>query len=376
MEERIPSMLPDSKDIELIHKDYLFLDNSFNPRSEKPDPVLADDVRAKNGYQEPIVVFKYSNTRYGVGGGWQRVGAGIQIGYTKFPCKVFTNRHEMLDYLDSSYIQKPLSTRANINNVMIHYREYNEDINVIAEKLHKSISTIRRYIAISKYKSLMILISEPEERSTEEWRFISDIGALKIFGIKSLTLDIAESLAIGLPYISEHDMGLIATLLMKNKKSYNGKIDKIIDYIVSHPNRNDYKKLINEFMGVKKKCYVDIRLDSLTPEERELMEDYKREMRLNSDSKLLSRILKRQLLLYKNKFIGNTCFPMKEVSLKIGTQEICMRCSDDGFKIAILGDNNFYVDFRIDEILEAKYSENPLIHKSVKDILDTINVKF
>lgn len=373
MEERIPSKLPDFFD-KLIHKDYLFLDQSFNPRCEDPDPSLLEDIKDKDGYKDPIAVFKYSDTKYGVGGGWQRVGAGDQIGYTMFPCKIFTNRHKMLDYLDSSYLQTPLSTKANINNVIIHYKEYNGDINIIAQKLHKSISTIKRYIAISKHKSLMILISDPKERSMEDWRFISDIGALKLFDTKSLTLDIAESIAIGLLNISEYDMGQIAMLLMKNKKRYNSKIDKIIDYIVLHSDRKDYKHLINEFMGIKKKHHINVRLDSLTSEEWELMENYKREMRLKSDNKLILRILKRQLILYKKKFIGKSANPFKEFSIKVGTQEIVCRKVDGRCKVAVIGDNGFYIDYWMDTQYK-EWEKNTLINKPVKSILNTLKIK-
>ena len=373
--ERVPTLLPDFFD-ELIHKDYLFLDRTFNPRHEKPDKSLVDNIRDRDGYQVPIAVFKYNKHKYGVGGGWQRVIAGIQIGYTMFPCKIFENINDLLDYLDSSYLVKKLSNRAAINNIIIHYNHYKGDIDFVAKKLHKDRTIIERRIAISKHLSLMILISKPHERKTpDDWRFIYDVGGRDIKK-KSLTLEIAELLAMKLHGFSEEDIGKIAVILMKKKKRYNGKIDRILNYIISNSDRNDYKKLIDEFMGIKKKRPINVNIDSLTNDERELMDSYKKMMRIKSDSELFMRLLKRQLILYKYGFIGNSTRGMKEVSFMVGTQEICIRSGHkDGFKIAIFNDKGFYIDYKADEISKKLWNKNSLVLTPIKKILNTIKLK-
>lgn len=369
----VPKLLPDSYD-ELIHKNYLFLDESFNPRNEKPDMRLINDIKEREGYQEAIVVFRYGEHKIGVGGGWQRIQAGIQIGYTVFPCKIFYNRRKMLEYLDSSYIFMPLSNLANIRNTIIHYREFN-DINVVAQKLSKSISTIKRAVEINKHFSLLSLVAKPHERDVDNWRFIYDIGGRDVFEKRSLTLEIAESLALVLHDFSENSIGRIAILLFKNKKSYGDKIDRIIDYIASKYDRDDYEQLIAEFMNVKKKRSIMINLGSLSLDERKLMDGYKGEMRVKSDAELIMRLLHRSLIRYKNGFIGKPTKPFKELRFRIGTQEILVRKIDGRCKVAILGDDGFYIDYWTDT-QKNEWNNNTLIHKPIKTILNTLEIKY
>lgn len=373
LEYRAPELLPDSYD-KLIHIKYLFLDRSFNPRCEKAPKDLIGDIRKRKGYRKPIFVFKYSDTKYGVGGGWQRVDAGVQIGYTVLPCKIFNNRREMLADLDSDYLQTPLSNLAKINNVMIHYKEFDGDIDVIAQKLNKSISTIKRAVEINKHSSLLSLIAKPNERDKENWRFIYDIGGRDIFEKKSLTLEIAESLASELSGYLEEDIGKIAILLFKNKKSYGNKIDRIIDYIVSNHDRNDYKTLITEFMNIKKRQGVIINL-SLTLDDRKLMDEYKREMRVKSDIELINRLLDRCLIKYKNGFIGKPTKPFKEIQFTIGTQEVLVHRIDDRCQVAILGNDGFYIDYWIDT-QKKEWNSNILVHKPIKAILNSLEIKY
>lgn len=370
----VPKLLPDSYD-ELIHKNYLFLDESFNPRNEKPDMRLINDIKEREGYQDAIVVFRYSEHKLGVGGGWQRIQAGNQIGYTVFPCKIFDNRRKMLEYLDSSYLNMPLSNLANIRNIMIHYKEFN-DINVVAQKLSKSISTIKRAVKINKHFSLLSLVAKPHERDVNNWRFIYDIGGRDVFEKRSLTLEIAESLALGLHDFSENSIGKIAILLMKNKKSYNGKIDRIIDYIASKPDRDDYKVLIAEFMDIKKKQNITMNLASFTFDERELLEKYRGEMRVKTINELITRLVRRNLYLYRDSFIGRPSKPFKNVRLKYGTQEIIIRKNNGDTEVAILGDDGFFIKYQSNDILEKRWNNNTLIHKPIKAILNTLKIKY
>lgn len=372
-----PELLPDSYD-ELIHMNCLFLDRSFNPRDDEAPPDLVDDIRKRKGYIYPIIVFKYSDTRYGIGGGWQRVDAGVQIGYTVFPCKIFDNREEMLEYLHSSYLQTPLSNLANVRNIMILYKEFDGNIDIIAHKFskYKSISIIKRAVEINKHFSLLSLIARPHERDKENWRFIYDIGGRDIFEKKgkSLTIEIAESLAVGLPDFSEVNMGKIAILLFKNKKSYGDKIDRIIDYIASKPDRDDYKTLIAEYLNIKKKRNIVLNLD-LLPDDHKLIDDYKREMRVKSDAELIIKLLHRRLLLYKSGFIGNPTKPFKEFRVKIGTQEILVRKIDERCKVFIFGDNGFHIDYWIDT-QKDEWNNNIKINKPVKAILNSLEIKY
>ncbi len=374
IEDVIPKLLPDSYDA-LIHRNCLFLDESFNPRDEKPDPRLTSDIRKRGGYQVAIVVFKYGEYKFGVGGGWQREQAGIEIGYTVFPCKIFDNRRKMLEYLDSSYLQTPLSNLANIRNIMIHYREFN-DINVVAQKLSKSISTIKRAVKINKHFSLLSLVAKPHERDVDNWRFIYDIEGRDMFEKRSLTLEIAESLALGLHKFSENSIGKIAILLFKNKKSYNGKIDRIIDYIVSKPDRDDYKVLIAEFMNIKKKQNITMNLASFTLDERELLEKYKGEMRVKTINELITRLIRRDLCLYNSSFIGRPNKPFKDLRFKYGTQEIIIRKNDGDTEVAILGDDGFFIKYQLNDVLEKRWNSNTLIHKPIKAILNTLKIKY
>lgn len=370
----IPKLLPDSYD-ELIHMNYLFLDESFNPRNEKADKSLIDNVRNRGGYQDAIVVFRYGKHKFGVGGGWQRIYAGVQIGYTVFPCKIFDNRREMLEYLNSSYLQMPLSNLAKIRNIIIHYKEFDENIDIIAQKLSKPISTVKRAVEVNKHFSLLSLVAKPHERDVDNWRFIYDIGGRDVFEKRSLTLEIAESLALGLHDFSENSIGRIAILLFKNKKSYGDKIDRIIDYIASKYDRDDYEQLIAEFMNVKKKRSIMINLGSLSPDERKLMDGYKGEMRVKSDVELIMRLLRRSLIRYKNGFIGKPTKPFKELRFRIGTQEILVRKIEGRCKVAILGDDGFYIDYWTDT-QKNEWNNNTLIHKPIKTILTSLEIKY
>ena len=227
---------------------------------------------------------------------------------------------------------------------------------------------------INKHFSLLSLIAQPHERNEKNWQFIYDIGGRGIFEKKSLTLEIAESLALGLSGFLEEDIGKIAILLFKYKKSYGNKIDRIIDYIVSNHDRNDYKTLITEFMNVKKKQGTMI-IFSLTPDDRKLMDKYKREMRVKSDVELIKRVLDRCLIKYKSGFIGKPTKPFKEIQFTIGTQKVLVRKIDDRCKVVILGDDGFYIDYWIDT-QKNEWNNNTLIHKPIKNILNSLEIKY
>lgn len=372
-EYRAPKLLPNDYD-KLIQRIYIFLDRSFNPRDKKAPKWLVSDIRNKNGYIHPIIVFKYSDTRYGAGGGWQRVDAGDQIGYTVLPCKIFNNRKKMIEYLNSTYLETSLSNLAKINNIMINYKEFGGDIGIIAQKVSKPISTVRRAVEISKHPSLLSLVAEHDERDTEDWRFIYDIGGRDVFAKKGLRIDIAELLALEMSDYSEVDIGKIATLLYKNRKSYDNKIGRIIDYIVSKPERDDYRTLITESLNVKKKKNITIILH-LTPDEYKSMDNYKREMRVKSDGEFIMRILRSRFILYEKGFIGKPAKPFKEVRVKIGTQKVLVRMIDDRCKVAILGDDGFYIDYWVDTQMR-EWNNNTLIRKPVKNILNSLEIKY
>ena len=117
-------------------------------------------------------------------------------------------------------------------------------------------------------------------------------------------------------------------------------------------------------------------LASFTLDEREILEKYRGEMRVKTINELITRLIRRNLCLYRDSFIGRPSKPFKDVRFKYGTQEIILRRSDEGIKVAILGDDGFFIIYQSNDVLEKRWNNNALIHKPIKAILNTLKIKY